>query len=49
LAARQSAAGAGGNIANADTPNLQGRDFDFAAALQNALSGRVAKGALPLR
>ena len=29
-----------GNIANADTPNFKARDFDFAAALQNALSGR---------
>jgi flagellar basal-body rod protein FlgB len=29
-----------GNIANADTPGYQARDFDFTAALQNALSGR---------
>jgi flagellar basal-body rod protein FlgB len=29
-----------GNIANADTPNYQARDFDFAAALQGALAGR---------
>ena len=28
------------NIANADTPNYRARDFDFAAALQNAVSGR---------
>ncbi|WP_300341839.1 flagellar basal body rod protein FlgB [Accumulibacter sp.] len=29
-----------GNIANADTPHYQARDFDFSAALQNAVSGR---------
>lgn len=29
-----------GNIANADTPHYQARDFDFAAALKNALAGR---------
>jgi len=28
-----------GNIANADTPHYQARDFDFAAALKNALAG----------
>jgi flagellar basal-body rod protein FlgB len=31
------------NIANADTPNYKARDINFAAALQNALSGSVAK------
>lgn len=30
------------NIANADTPNYKARDFDFAAALENAQSGRAA-------
>lgn len=29
-----------GNIANADTPHFLARDFDFAAALQQAVSGR---------
>lgn len=29
-----------GNIANADTPNYQARDFDFSAALGHALAGR---------
>ncbi|MBL8393754.1 MAG: flagellar basal body rod protein FlgB [Candidatus Accumulibacter sp.] len=29
-----------GNIANADTPNYKARDFEFAAALENVLSGR---------
>ncbi len=29
-----------GNIANADTPHYQARDFDFAAALKNAVTGR---------
>lgn len=28
------------NIANADTPNYKARDFDFASAMQNAVSGR---------
>jgi len=28
-----------GNIANADTPHYQARDFDFATALQKAISG----------
>ena len=28
------------NIANADTPNYKERDFDFAAAMKNAVSGR---------
>jgi len=27
------------NIANADTPNYQARDFDFAAALRKAMNG----------
>ncbi len=29
-----------GNIANADTPNYQARDFDFSTALQGAVAGR---------
>lgn len=29
-----------GNIANADTPNYQAKDFDFAAAFHDALAGR---------
>lgn len=29
-----------GNIANADTPHYQAKDFDFAAALQKAVGGR---------
>ena len=33
-----------GNIANADTPSYKARDFDFSAALQNALSGRGQGG-----
>jgi len=32
------------NIANADTPGYQARDFDFTAVLQNALSGRGQGG-----
>lgn len=28
------------NIANADTPGFKARDFDFASALQNAMSGK---------
>jgi flagellar basal-body rod protein FlgB len=28
-----------GNIANADTPHYQARDFDFTSALQNAMAG----------
>ena len=31
-----------GNIANADTPNYQAKDFDFAAALHDALVGPSA-------
>lgn len=29
-----------GNIANADTPNYKARDFNFAAALKDAVAGR---------
>ena len=36
-----------GNIANADTPNYKARDFDFQAALKDALAGRD-NGDLPL-
>ena len=36
-----------GNIANADTPNYKARDFDFSAALQDAVAGR-SSGDLPL-
>jgi flagellar basal-body rod protein FlgB len=36
-----------GNIANADTPNFKARDFNFSAALDSALGGRLA-GNLPL-
>ncbi len=32
------------NIANADTPQYQARDFDFAQAMQNALGGRMGGG-----
>jgi flagellar basal-body rod protein FlgB len=35
-----------GNIANADTPSYKARDFDFSAALQNALSGGGQGGVL---
>jgi len=35
-----------GNIANADTPGYKARDFDFTAALQNALSGRGPGGVM---
>ncbi len=31
-----------GNIANADTPNYKARDFDFSAALKEAVAGRNA-------
>ena len=34
------------NIANADTPNYKARDIDFTSALQNALAGKEASGAL---
>lgn len=30
------------NIANADTPNYKARDFDFSAALKNAVAGQSA-------
>ncbi|WP_305074295.1 flagellar basal body rod protein FlgB [Propionivibrio sp.] len=33
-----------GNIANADTPNYKARDFDFAAALNEAVAGRGEGG-----
>lgn len=36
-----------GNIANADTPNYKARDFDFSAALKDAIAGR-SSGDLPL-
>lgn len=29
-----------GNIANSDTPNYKARDFDFSAALKEAVAGR---------
>ena len=34
------------NVANADTPGYKARDFDFASALKNAMSGTTEK--LPL-
>lgn len=34
------------NIANADTPHYQARDFDFNSAMQNALAGRMGGGTL---
>lgn len=36
------------NIANADTPQYKARDFDFQAAMQNALVGRSASGGLSM-
>jgi flagellar basal-body rod protein FlgB len=36
-----------GNIANADTPYYQARDFDFSTALKEAVAGR-SSGALAL-
>jgi flagellar basal-body rod protein FlgB len=36
-----------GNIANADTPHYKARDFDFPAALKEAMAGR-AQGSLSL-
>jgi flagellar basal-body rod protein FlgB len=36
------------NIANADTPNYKARDFDFSAALKDAVAGR-SSGDLPLK
>ncbi len=35
------------NIANADTPHYKARDFDFSAALKDAVAGR-STGGLPL-
>jgi flagellar basal-body rod protein FlgB len=35
------------NIANADTPGYQARDFDFAAALRDATRGMPAPGRAP--
>ncbi len=37
-----------GNIANADTPNYKARDFDFSAALNNAVAGRASGGDISL-
>lgn len=34
-----------GNIANADTPGFQARDFDFRTALQNATAGSTGAAA----
>lgn len=31
------------NVANADTPGYKARDFDFASALKNAMSGTTEK------
>ena len=36
-----------GNIANADTPHYQARDFDFSTALKEAVAGR-SSGSLAL-
>lgn len=36
------------NIANADTPHYKARDFDFQAAMQNAMAGKAGEGVLPL-
>lgn len=36
------------NIANADTPHYKARDFDFSKAMENALGGRSAGGALAM-
>ena len=32
------------NIANADTPGYKARDFEFGAAMQNAMQGRSSAG-----
>jgi hypothetical protein len=32
------------NIANADTPGYKARDFEFGAAMQNAIQGRSSVG-----
>lgn len=34
------------NIANADTPNYQARDYDFSATLRSAMEGSLASGGL---
>lgn len=34
------------NIANADTPNYKARDFEFKAAMTNALNGKSISGSL---
>ncbi|HZX31680.1 MAG TPA: flagellar basal body rod protein FlgB, partial [Rhodocyclaceae bacterium] len=36
------------NVANADTPQYKARDFDFRAAIQNAMAGRQESGGLAL-
>src|SRR6185369_1876902 len=36
------------NIANADTPHFKARDFDFGAAMQQAMSGRKGIGEVGL-
>lgn len=36
------------NIANADTPHYKARDFDFSAAMQNAMAGRMDAGGIAL-
>lgn len=36
------------NIANADTPNYKSRDFDFKAAMQNAVANRMGGGGVAL-
>lgn len=36
------------NIANADTPQFKARDFDFQAAMQQAMSGRSGVGEVNL-
>jgi len=37
------------NIANADTPNYKARDFDFASALKNAMSGTSSSTVSPTK
>lgn len=36
------------NIANADTPQYKARDFDFSAAMKNAIAGRSEGGSVVL-
>ena len=36
------------NIANADTPNFKARDFNFEAAMRNAMAGHTEAGGLSL-